>query len=85
MKRRIIKVSPFTGGKVEIIEQDTTLKFRGGTYTVKRKCYRCVDTGREFTDDAQDTDLMWALFRAYWERKGFNRFCEIDGYKNKEK
>lgn len=22
----------------------------------------------------------WAVFRAYWERKGFEHFYEIDGY-----
>lgn len=73
--------SPFTGGKVELIEGETTLRFRGDSYTVKRKYYRCVDTGEEFTDAELDNDLMWALFRAYWERKGFSHFYEIDGYK----
>ena len=74
--------SPFTGGNVFIEEKESTVKYRGMDITVKAKYYRCEDTGREFTDSEVDTDFMWAVFRKYWENKGFDHFYEIDGYKD---
>lgn len=74
--------SPFTGGKVFIEEKESTVKYRGMDITVKAKYYRCEDTGHEFTDSEVDTDFMWAVFRKYWENKGFEHFYEIDGYKD---
>lgn len=73
--------SPFTGGNVFIEEKKETLKYRGEDITINRKYYRCEDTGNEFSDSEVDNDMMWAVFRAYWEKKGFEHFYDIDGYK----
>lgn len=70
--------SPFTGGIVTIEEEEETLNYRGEELTVNRKFYQCKDTGERFTDTKLDGDLMWALYRAYWEKKGFEHFYEID-------
>lgn len=72
--------SPFTGGKVTIETEEECVKYRGIDFKIDRQFYKCVDTGKRFTDDSLDSDVMWKLFRAYWELKGFEHFYEIDGY-----
>lgn len=69
--------SPFTGGKVIILSREEEATFRGEKVKITRKYYRCVDTGREFTDSKLDDDMMWAVFRAYCEKKGFNSFNDL--------
>ncbi len=69
--------SPFTGGKVTIISREEELTFRGEKVKITRKYYRCKDTGREFTDSKLDDDMMWAVFRAYCEKKGITSFTDI--------
>ena len=61
----MIKISPFTGGPVEIKEKDVTLNFRGESFTCKRKYYLCVDTGMEFSDDRFDDELFWQIIDLY--------------------
>ena len=69
--------SPFTGGKVTILSREEETTFRGEKVKITRKYYRCVDTGREFTDSKLDDDMMWAAFRAYCEKKGMTSFTDI--------
>ena len=69
--------SPFTGGKVTILSREEEVTFRGEKIKITRKYYRCVDTGREFTDSKLDDDMMWAVFRAYCEKKGITSFTDI--------
>lgn len=69
--------SPFTGGKVIILSREEEATFRGEKVKITRKYYRCEDTGREFTNDKLDDDMMWAIFRAYCEKKGFKSFNDI--------
>ena len=69
--------SPFTGGKVAILSREEEVTFRGEKVKITRKYYRCVDTGREFTDSKLDDDMMWAVFRAYCEKKGMTSFTDI--------
>ena len=69
--------SPFTGGKVAILSREEEVTFRGEKIKIIRKYYRCVDTGREFTDSKLDDDMMWAAFRAYCEKKGMTSFTDI--------
>jgi len=70
------KISPFTGGKVVLIESESTVTFRGEKITAPRKFYRCLDTGHEFTDDKVDNDFIWAVFREYC-KKHYATFTEI--------
>lgn len=63
------KISPFTGGKVELINSESTVTFRGEQITAPRQFYRCVDTGHEFTDGKLDDDFIWAVFRKYCSEK----------------
>lgn len=69
--------SPFTGGKVTILSREEEVTFRGEKVKIARKYYRCVDTGREFTDSKLDDDMMWDTFRAYCEKKGITSFTDI--------
>lgn len=71
-------VSPFTGGLVLILEKDSTVKYRGEEITVKRKYYRCADTGREFADSKLDDDFMWEVFRKYCSIKNYETFTDIE-------
>lgn len=69
--------SPFTGGKVAILSRQEEVTFRGEKVKILRKYYRCEDTGREFTNYKLDDDMMWAVFRAYCEKKGMTSFTDI--------
>lgn len=69
--------SPFTGGKVAILSRQEEVTFRGEKVKILRKYYRCEDTGRKFTNDKLDDDMMWAVFRAYCEKKGMTSFTDI--------
>lgn len=67
-------------GNYTEIEEEIEVTFRNQKYTIKHRCY-CNEKGEKFTTNRQDEDMMWAVFRAYWERKGFEYFSDIDGYK----
>lgn len=69
--------SPFTGSKVVIQSREEEVTFRGEKVKIICKYYRCVDTGREFTDGKLDDDMMWSVFRAYCEKKGMTSFTDI--------
>ena len=69
--------SPFTGGKVAILSKEEEVTFRGEKVKILRKYYRCEDTGKEFTDDKLDNDMMWTAFRTYCEKKGMTSFTDI--------
>ena len=72
------KVSPFTGGKVTIVDRDTEVTFRGERVKFASKVYHCEDTGREYTDAVLDSDMMWAMFRSYCENNiGIESFADI--------
>ena len=75
------KKSPITGGEMWLMQEKSSVKFRGEEVSFVKKYYHCVDSGQEFTDTELDDDNMWAIFRAYWERKGFEHFYDIDGLK----
>lgn len=61
-------------------EEEIELTFRGQKFKVKRRYYHNEEFDINFTTDEQDEDVMWALFRAYWDRKGFVKFSDIDNY-----
>lgn len=71
-KKVTTKISPFTGGEVTLETKESTVTFRGTPITAERKYYKCVDTGREFSDSDLDDDFMWAVFRKYSNGRGFD-------------
>lgn len=74
----------FTGqGNYTEIEEEIEVTFRNQKFTIKHRCY-CNEKGEKFTTTRQDDDMMWAVFRAYWERKGFEFFSDIDGYREEQ-
>ncbi len=59
-------ISPFTGGSVELRKEQSTIQYKGRTITFEKEYYRCVDTGREFTDakiDQRNLDRIWEQIR----------------------
>lgn len=59
-------ISPFTGGKVELRKELSTVKYKGRTITFEKEFYYCVDTGHEFTDEEleqRNLDKMWEQIR----------------------
>ena len=79
------KRSPITGGEMQLMQEKSSVKFRGEEISFIKKFYHCVNSGQEFTDTELDNDNMWAIFRAYWERRGFKHFYDIDGYRKEQK
>lgn len=79
------KKSPITGGEMQLMQEESSVKFRGEEISFIKKFYHCVDSGQDFTDTELDNDNMWTIFRAYWERKGFEHFYDIDGYREEQK
>lgn len=70
--------SPFiVGEKVELRTETTTVKYRGEDITVQRQYYHCTESGHDFTDAELDDNFMWAVFRQYCNKKGFERFTDI--------
>jgi len=54
--------SPFTGGRVELRKEPSTIKFNGRTITFEKEFYHCVETGNNFTDacvEQRNLDRMW--------------------------
>ena len=59
-------ISPFTGGKVELRKELSTVKYKGRTITFEKEFYHCVDTGHKFTDaelEQRNLDRMWEQIR----------------------
>lgn len=71
------KKSPITGGEMRLMQEKSSVKFRGEDVTYIKKYYHCVESGNEFTDTDLDDDNMWAIFRAYCEKKGMKSFKDI--------
>lgn len=71
------KKSPITGGEMQLMQEKSSVKFRGEEVSFVKKFYHCVDSGRDFTDTELDNDNMWAIFRAYCEKKGMKSFKDI--------
>lgn len=78
------KKSPITGGEMQLVQEKSSVKFRGEEVSFVKKFYHCEDSGQDFTDTELDNDNMWAIFRAYWERRGFEHFYDIDGYRKEQ-
>ena len=60
--------SPFTGGKVVKQQTTVTLTFRNEEYTVKRFCYRCIDTGKTFSNAEVDELAIQEVHEQYRKR-----------------
>lgn len=71
------KKSPITGGEMRLLQEKSSVKFRGEEVSFVKKFYHCVDSGRDFTDTELDNDNMWAIFRAYCEKMGMKSFKDI--------
>jgi len=67
-------VSPFTGGKATIETEDAKATFRGEEVTYQHKNYLCHDTGNKYADTEMESQSVWSMFRAYWEKKRFDGF-----------
>jgi uncharacterized phage-associated protein/uncharacterized protein YbaR (Trm112 family) len=63
-------VSPFTGGKVYVVEDTETKDFRKETFTVHVRYYVCADTGEQFTTRDQDELLCNEVYNQYRVRHG---------------
>ena len=66
--------SPFSGGPV--VEEWVTQKvtYRGTEVSIRRRQYRCVDTGNVFCTTEMDEDAIWESIRKYWEKQGVSAF-----------
>ncbi len=60
--------SPFTGGEVIRQSFEQELEFRGETFTINYNNYKCVDSGKEFTNREIDELNMRLLYSAYREK-----------------
>lgn len=71
MKRTLSTMpSPFTGGKVYIVEDIEKHEFRKEMYEVHVRYYMCKDTGEKFTDTTQDELLLNELYNQYRTKHG---------------
>lgn len=71
------KKSPFTGGEVELCTEQATTLFRKERYTYTSYYYRCVDTGRSFTDNELDDKSLEQVYCQYRMRHGIPSQEEI--------
>ena len=77
-ERNIVeRKSPMTGGKLQLLTEEGEVTFRGEKVKYPHKHYHCIDSGEDFTDTELDNDNMWAIFRAYCEKRGFEYFSDI--------
>lgn len=77
-ERNIVeRKSPKTGGKLQLLTEESEVTFRGEKVKYPHKHYHCIDSGDDFTDTELDNDNMWAIFRAYCEKRGFEHFSDI--------
>jgi len=72
------------GGRIKELEEEIKVTFRNQEFTISHKYLLDEDTGQKYTTTEQGDDMMWAIFRAYWERKGFEHFYDIDGYRKEQ-
>ncbi|MBR5378708.1 MAG: hypothetical protein IK135_06275 [Bacteroidales bacterium] len=62
--------SPFTGGTVTLMTEETTSVFRGEKFSYTRYYYRCDDTGIVFTDAESDERGLKQIYAKYREKYG---------------
>lgn len=62
--------SPFTGGKVTLKSETTTITYRGEDFSCHRYYYVCEDTGMEFTDAELDDKGLSEVYEQYRVRHG---------------
>lgn len=63
-----MKISPFTGGEVKLKVIETSVSFRGETYTLPRTVYQCVDTGCQFADSELEQKFIDDVHEEYNKR-----------------
>lgn len=73
--------SPFTGGKVTKKHRLETFTFRKEEFTVERYFFVCNDTGREFTDDSLDDQMLSDIYKQYRERHGIPSPEELKSFR----
>lgn len=71
------KKSPFTGGKVELCTEQASTLFRKERYEYTSYYYRCVDTGRTFSDNELDDKSLEQVYAQYRTRHGIPSRDEI--------
>ncbi len=71
------KTSPFTGGPVELCSRSATTRFRGEPFTYTSYFYRCLDSGREYTDNELDDRSLEMVYSQYRLRHGIPSREEI--------
>ncbi len=76
------KKSPFTGGAVELCTEQATTRFRNEQYSYTSYFYRCVDTGRTFSDNDLDDKSLEMVYGQYRMRHGIPTKDEIKGIRN---
>ena len=62
--------SPFTGKEMERVYEKRMWNFRGEQYEYIHSAWRCVDTGEEFTEDADDTAAFVQVTNKYRNKYG---------------
>ena len=70
--------SPFTRGRVVRDSEIRTIKFRGEEYTVPYRFFRCVESGKGFTDSDLEDDNIWEIVKAYFNRKDVSPFDLVE-------
>lgn len=64
------KISPFTGGAVELCTEVAHTNFRGEEYSYISYYYRCLDTGRTYTDNELDNKSIMQVYDQYRRSHG---------------
>jgi len=62
--------SPFTNGEVQRIAEERVFKFCKEDYTIIFHYYKCIDTGKQFTDDELDGLNLGQVYDAYRNKYG---------------
>lgn len=61
----IDKISPITGGKVELCKKTAEITYRGELITYEQSYYRCVDSGFEFADEELEKNNLQLIYDTY--------------------
>lgn len=65
MKKVVDKLSPITGGQLELCEETAEVTYRGEVIIYQRSFYHCVDSGLEFTDEELDKLNLKLIYDTY--------------------
>ena len=68
MTQIIDKISPITGGKLELRSEPASVEYRGETISYEKKFYHCVDSEMEFTDDELEAENLKLIYDTYRRR-----------------